>query len=87
MHVQIFNRDTNPSNLMADGIVDLSKVLRETEHDGYFPLLFRGRPGGGDLYLELTFYQSVSGWFYFYLNEILIQELLRKKSQLDLNSK
>lgn len=60
MHVQIFNRDTNPTNLMADGIVDLNKVLREKEHDGYFPLHFRGRPGGGDIYLELTFYPAVS---------------------------
>lgn len=68
MQVQIFNRDTNPTNLMADGIVDLNKVLREKEHDGYFPLHFRGRPGGGDIYLELTFYPAVSLWFYFYLH-------------------
>ena len=61
MQVQIFNRDTNPNNLMGEGVVDLTKVLREKEHDGYFPLRFRGRQGCGDIYLELTFYGAVSG--------------------------
>jgi hypothetical protein len=61
MHVQIFDRDTNnPNNLMAEGVVDLNKVLREKEHDGYFPLQYRGRQGCGDIYLELTFYTAVS---------------------------
>ncbi|OAC99467.1 hypothetical protein MUCCIDRAFT_125248, partial [Mucor lusitanicus CBS 277.49] len=56
MHVQIFDKDTKPNNLMGDGIVDLKKVLRDKEHDGYFPLNFRGRQGTGVIYLELTFY-------------------------------
>lgn len=67
MHVQIFDKDTKPNNLMGDGIVDLKKVLRDKEHDGYFPLNFRGRQGTGVIYLELTFYSAVSkravwGW-------------------------
>lgn len=61
MHVQIFDRDTNsPNNLMAEGVVDLTRVLREKEHDGYFSLSYLGRPGCGELYLELTFYTAVS---------------------------
>jgi hypothetical protein len=59
LNMQIFDKDTNPNNLMAEGIVDLTKVLREKEHDDYFPLLFRGRPGTGVIYLELTFYSAV----------------------------
>jgi hypothetical protein len=59
LNIQIFNKDTNPNNLMAEGVVDLTKVLREKEHDGYFPLTFRGRPGTGVIYLELTFYSAV----------------------------
>ncbi|KAL0143984.1 C2 domain-containing protein [Mucor lusitanicus] len=58
MHVQIFDKDTKPNNLMGDGIVDLKKVLRDKEHDGYFPLNFRGRQGTGVIYLELTFYSA-----------------------------
>jgi hypothetical protein len=60
MHVQIFDKDTKPNNLMGDGVVDLTKVLREKEHDGYFPLQYRGRQGAGVIYLELTFYSAVS---------------------------
>ncbi|CAO0797336.1 unnamed protein product [Mucor circinelloides] len=58
MHVQIFDKDTKPNNLMGDGIVDLKKVLRDKEHDGYFPLQFRGRQSTGVIYLELTFYSA-----------------------------
>ncbi|KAG2193751.1 hypothetical protein INT47_005032 [Mucor saturninus] len=58
MHVQIFDKDTMPNNLMGEGIVDLSKVLREKEHDGYFPLHYRGKQNCGDIYLELTFYSA-----------------------------
>lgn len=57
--VQVFDKTTQPNNLMADGVIDLSKVFRESEHDGYFPLLSKGRPGGV-IYLELTFYSAVS---------------------------
>ncbi|KAI8879333.1 hypothetical protein K501DRAFT_193913 [Backusella circina FSU 941] len=60
MVVQIYNKDSNPANLMADGVIELNKVLREKEHDGYFSLSTRGRPGPGKIYLELTFYPSVS---------------------------
>ncbi|KAI8344905.1 C2 domain-containing protein [Choanephora cucurbitarum] len=65
LHVQIFDKDQNPANLMAEGVVDLSRVLQEKEHDGYFPLQARGRPHCGDIYLELTFYSAVSDqWHY-----------------------
>ncbi|GAA5809970.1 hypothetical protein MFLAVUS_003385 [Mucor flavus] len=56
MHVQIFDKDTKPNNLMGEGVIDLTRVLREKEHDGYFPLQYKGRPNCGDIYLELTFY-------------------------------
>lgn len=59
MVIQIFDKEANPKNLMAEGIVDLTKVLNEKEHDGYFPLSFRGRPESGFIYLELTFYSTV----------------------------
>ncbi|KAI9255288.1 hypothetical protein BY458DRAFT_409030, partial [Sporodiniella umbellata] len=55
LRIEIFDRDPSPLNLMADGWVDLSKVIREKEQDGYFPLYYRGQPGG-EIYLELTFY-------------------------------
>ncbi|CAO3661612.1 unnamed protein product [Rhizopus stolonifer] len=57
MKVEIFDKDINPVNLMAEEIVDLSKVIREKEHDGYFPMKYRGQPGG-EIYLELTFYPT-----------------------------
>ncbi|KAI9485462.1 MAG: C2 domain-containing protein [Benjaminiella poitrasii] len=60
LQIQIFDKDNrNPNNLMADGIVDLQKVFRDKEHDGYFPLNIRGRPSTGIIYLELTFYSAV----------------------------
>ncbi|CEP19834.1 hypothetical protein [Parasitella parasitica] len=58
LHVQIFDKDTKPNNLMGDGVIDLTKVLRDKEHDGYFPLRMRGRPDAGLIYLELTFYSA-----------------------------
>lgn len=67
MHVQVFDKDTMPNNLMGEGIVDLSKVLREKEHDGYFPLHYRGNQNAGDIYLELTFYSAVSLFSFFFL--------------------
>ncbi|KAI8979515.1 C2 domain-containing protein [Mycotypha africana] len=60
LHIQLFDKTTSPSNLMAEGLVDLRKVLKEKEHDGYFPLSFRGKPGAGVIYLELTFYSAVN---------------------------
>jgi hypothetical protein len=60
LFVQIFNKDNNPANLMADGVIELNKVLREKEHDGFFSLSTRGRPSSAKIYLELTFYPSVS---------------------------
>ncbi|KAI8637197.1 C2 domain-containing protein [Parasitella parasitica] len=60
LHVQVFDKDTKPNNLMGDGVVDLAKVLRDKEHDGYFPLQMCGRPTTGLIYLELTFYSAVS---------------------------
>jgi hypothetical protein len=59
LYVQVFNNDTNPANLMADGVIELAKVFREREHDGFFQMLHRGRPTSGKIYLELTFYPSV----------------------------
>lgn len=60
MQVSIFDKDTKPINLMGEGVVDLTKVLREKEHDGYFPITLRGRQNCGEIYLELTFYGAVS---------------------------
>lgn len=54
----MFDKTTQPNNLMGEGVVDLAKVLRDAEHDGYFPLLNKGRPSGV-IYLELTFYSAV----------------------------
>jgi hypothetical protein len=59
MQVTIFDKDTKPNNLMGEGVIDLTKVLREKEHDGFFPLSFRGRQNCGEIYLELTFYGAV----------------------------
>ncbi|KAG0735440.1 hypothetical protein G6F57_009579 [Rhizopus arrhizus] len=55
MRVQVFNKDMNPNHLMGEAVIDLAKVMREKEHDGYFPLMCRGQPSG-EIYLELTFY-------------------------------
>ncbi|CAO3680417.1 unnamed protein product [Rhizopus stolonifer] len=55
LHIQIFDRDTNPNNFMGEGMIDLSKVLKEREHDGYFLLKYKGQPAG-EVYLEMTFY-------------------------------
>lgn len=69
MRAQIFDKDTSPNNLMGEAIIDLTKVLREKEHDGYFPLHYRGRQNCGDIYLELTFYSAVSfSTFFFFSN-------------------
>ncbi|KAI8976790.1 C2 domain-containing protein [Pilobolus umbonatus] len=57
--MQIFNRDNNLQNLMAEGHLDLSTVFRDREFDGYFPLTYRGHPGFGEILLELTFYPAV----------------------------
>ncbi|KAI8384452.1 C2 domain-containing protein [Radiomyces spectabilis] len=64
LHMQLFDKNTNISNLIAEGYVDLSKVLREGEHDDFFPLTFRGKRAG-EIYLELTFYSAVSHSFFF----------------------
>lgn len=58
MHIQIFDRDPHPQNLMGEGTIDLSKVIREKEHDGYFLMKHNGQPAG-EIYLELTFYPVV----------------------------
>ncbi|EIE90247.1 hypothetical protein RO3G_14958 [Rhizopus delemar RA 99-880] len=58
MRVQVFNKDMSPNHLMGEAVIDLSKVMREKEHDGYFPLMCRGQPSG-EIYLELTFYLAV----------------------------
>ncbi|ORE22129.1 hypothetical protein BCV71DRAFT_172471 [Rhizopus microsporus] len=58
LHVQIFDKEANARNLMGEGVVDLTKVLREREHDGYFPVKYQGKHGG-EIYLELTFYPIV----------------------------
>ncbi|KAG0757449.1 hypothetical protein G6F32_010396 [Rhizopus arrhizus] len=55
MHIQIFDRDPHPHNLMGEGTIDLSKVIREKEHDGYFLMKHNGQQAG-EIYLELTFY-------------------------------
>jgi Ca2+-dependent lipid-binding protein len=58
MHIQIFDRDPHPHNLMGEGTIDLSKVIREKEHDGYFLMKHNGQQAG-EIYLELTFYPVV----------------------------
>ncbi|KAI9269945.1 C2 domain-containing protein [Sporodiniella umbellata] len=58
LNVQIFDRDMNPNHFMGESNIDLAKVLREREHDGYFPLNLRGQPAG-EIYLEMTFYPWV----------------------------
>ena len=45
---------------MAEGIIDITTVLRDKEYDGYFALSYKGKPGYGVIYLELTYYPNVS---------------------------
>lgn len=91
MHVQIFDKDTKPNNLMGEGVIDLTRVLREKEHDGYFPLQYKGRPNCGDIYLELTFYLAVSSHpppsFIVLFNGVFNTFLFSNIQRLDHNNK
>ncbi|KAL1932018.1 hypothetical protein VTP01DRAFT_9074 [Rhizomucor pusillus] len=58
MKVQILTEDPKKGDLLVcEGNVDLSKVLKEGEHDDWIPLTHHGKEAG-DIYLELTFYSA-----------------------------
>ncbi|CDH56957.1 c2 domain containing protein [Lichtheimia corymbifera JMRC:FSU:9682] len=57
MYVQVFDEDSKREDLICEGEVDLSQVLREGEQDSWFPLKYRGKDSG-KIYLELTFYSA-----------------------------
>ncbi|ORE12013.1 hypothetical protein BCV72DRAFT_196430 [Rhizopus microsporus var. microsporus] len=57
MVVQIYDEDSKREELISECDLDISKVLEEGEHDGWFPLQYKGRPAG-EIYLEMTFYSA-----------------------------
>ncbi|KAF7728239.1 hypothetical protein EC973_006520 [Apophysomyces ossiformis] len=59
LQVQVIHEDptVRREELICECEVDLTKVFREGEDDGYFQLLWQGRKAG-EVYLELTFYAS-----------------------------
>ncbi|ORY94240.1 C2 domain-containing protein [Syncephalastrum racemosum] len=59
LYMQLFDEDSHREDLISEGELDLTKVLREGEQDDWFPLSYRGRKAG-EIYLELTFYSAVS---------------------------
>ncbi|KAI9323157.1 C2 domain-containing protein [Dichotomocladium elegans] len=58
MSVQVLHEDPRGNQIICEGMVDLTKVLKEGECDDWYPLKQRGRDAG-DIYLELTFYSVV----------------------------
>ncbi|KAI9310606.1 C2 domain-containing protein [Dichotomocladium elegans] len=58
MRVQVFDEDSSREELICEGEIDLTTVLREGEQDQWFPLKVRGK-SAGEIYLELTFYSAV----------------------------
>ncbi|KAI9284524.1 hypothetical protein BC943DRAFT_361224 [Umbelopsis sp. AD052] len=57
MIVQLFDEDKRKEDLISEGEVDLTHVLKEGEQDEWFDLQYKGRPAG-QIYLELTFYSA-----------------------------
>ncbi|CDS10087.1 hypothetical protein LRAMOSA02764 [Lichtheimia ramosa] len=57
MYVQVFDEDSKREDLICEGEVDLTQVLREGEQDSWFPLKYRGKDSG-KIYLEMTFYSA-----------------------------
>ncbi|KAL1931302.1 hypothetical protein VTP01DRAFT_10439 [Rhizomucor pusillus] len=57
MYMQLFDEDKSREELICEGEIDLTNVLREGEEDRWFPLQYKGR-SAGEIYLELTFYSA-----------------------------
>ncbi|KAJ8662077.1 hypothetical protein O0I10_001767 [Lichtheimia ornata] len=58
MFVQVLNEDPQRGDqIICEGQIDLTKVLKEGEDDDWVPLSQRGKEAG-DVYLELTFYSA-----------------------------
>ncbi|ORX58157.1 hypothetical protein DM01DRAFT_1283365 [Hesseltinella vesiculosa] len=60
MYVQLFDEDAKREDLISEGEVDLTAVIKDGEQDDWYPLSYKNRRAG-DIYLELTFYAAVSG--------------------------
>ncbi|KAI8143409.1 C2 domain-containing protein [Fennellomyces sp. T-0311] len=58
MQVQVMNEDPKGDQIICEGQIDLTKVLREGESDDWVSLKQRNGQEGGDVYLELTFYSA-----------------------------
>ncbi|KAI8140688.1 C2 domain-containing protein [Fennellomyces sp. T-0311] len=59
MYMQVFDEDGTREDLISEGDIDLTNVLREGEEDKWYPLMYRGKKAG-DIYIEMTFYSAVS---------------------------
>ncbi|KAH8554978.1 hypothetical protein BGW37DRAFT_481926 [Umbelopsis sp. PMI_123] len=57
MMVQLFDEDKRKEDLISEGEIDLTEVLKNGEQDDWFDLQYKGRPAG-QIYLELTFYSA-----------------------------
>ncbi|KAI9250426.1 C2 domain-containing protein [Phascolomyces articulosus] len=66
LYMQVFDEDGPREDLISEGEIDLTNVLKEGEEDNWYPLKYRGKRAG-DIYIELTFYSAVSFIFILYI--------------------